>query len=89
MNLAKDIQLKCVREKEPDAQTIAKCGTSAVNGKITTQGKKMKTRQELILDFMLALSPRIFDTDWCDDEITAVGIYSMAELLVDTYLESI
>jgi len=49
----------------------------------------MKTRQELILEFMLAMSPRIFDADWLDDEITAVGIKSAAELLVDTYLESL
>jgi|688.fasta_scaffold724572_3 hypothetical protein len=49
----------------------------------------MKTRQELILDFMLAMSPRIFDADWFDDEITAVGIYAMAELLADTYLEKL
>jgi len=49
----------------------------------------MKTRQELILEFMLAMSPRIFDADWLDDEITAVGIKSVAELLVDTYLESL
>lgn len=49
----------------------------------------MKTRQELILDFMLALSPRIFDADWLDDEITAIKIKEYAELLVDTYLENI
>lgn len=50
-------------------------------------GNRMKTRQELILEFMLAMSPRIFDADWLDDEITAVGIYFAAELLADTYME--
>ena len=49
----------------------------------------MKTRQELILDFMLAMAPRIFDVDWLDDQITAVGIRECAEILADTYLESI
>lgn len=49
----------------------------------------MKTRQELILDFMLAMSPRLFDTDWLDDEITAIKIKEYAEILADTYLESI
>jgi len=49
----------------------------------------MKTRQELILDFMLAISPRIFDTDYLDDEITAVAIRRAAELLTDTYLENV
>ena len=47
----------------------------------------MKTRQELILDFMLAISPKIFDTDHVGDEIRAVGIRRAAELLADTYLE--
>jgi hypothetical protein len=47
----------------------------------------MKTRQELILDFMLAMSPRIFDIDCLDDQITAVGIREYAEILADTYLE--
>ena len=47
----------------------------------------MKTRQELILDFMLAMSPRIFDLDCMDDEITAVEIRQSAALLADTYLE--
>lgn len=49
----------------------------------------MKTRQELILDFMLAMSPRIFDLDYMDDEITAVGIRERAEILVNEYLESL
>ena len=49
----------------------------------------MKTRQELILEFMLAISPRIFDTDYLDDEITAVAIRRAAELLADTYLENV
>ena len=49
----------------------------------------MKTRQELVLDFMLVISPRIFDTDYLGDEITAVGIRRAAELLADTYLESL
>ena len=49
----------------------------------------MKTRQELILYFMLAMSPRLFDTDWLDDEITAIKIKEYAEILADTYLESI
>lgn len=49
----------------------------------------MKTRQELILDFMLAMSSRIFDLDYMDDEITAVGIREYAEILADTYLENV
>jgi hypothetical protein len=83
--------LKCVREKEPDAQTIAKCGTSAVNGKITTQGKKMKTRQELILDFMLALSsnPAMMDNDSYDVKEDANYIHHYASFLADKYLENI
>lgn len=48
----------------------------------------MKTRQELILEFMVAMSPRIFDVDCTEDEITAVGIRECAEILADEYLEN-
>lgn len=49
----------------------------------------MKTRQELILEFMLVMSPRIFDLDYMDDEITAVGIRERAEILTNEYLETL
>jgi hypothetical protein len=49
----------------------------------------MKNRQELILEFMVAMSPRIFDLDCMDDEITAVGIRERAEILVNEYLETL
>ena len=49
----------------------------------------MKTRQELILEFMLAMSPRIFDLDCMDDEITAVVIRECAEILANEYLENL
>jgi hypothetical protein len=49
----------------------------------------MKTRQELILDFMLVMSPRIFDIDCLDDETKATIIKNAAELLVNKYLEDL
>ena len=65
--------------------------TSAVNGKITTQENEMKTRQELILDFMLALSsnPAMMDSDSYNIKDDANYIHQFASFLADKYLENI
>jgi hypothetical protein len=47
----------------------------------------MKTRQELILEFMVAMSPKVFDFSEDGDEITVVLIRECAELFADEYLE--
>tara|TARA_R110002126_G_scaffold9705_1_gene43412 strand:+ start:484 stop:621 length:138 start_codon:yes stop_codon:yes gene_type:complete len=44
----------------------------------------MKTRQELILDFMLALATNIYASQWRNPE----EVYNDACLLVDQYLEN-
>ena len=51
----------------------------------------MKTRQELILDFMLALSsnPAMMDNDSYDVKEDANYIHHYASFLTDKYLESI
>jgi hypothetical protein len=53
----------------------------------------MKTRQELILDFMLALAPNIeniyirMKEDAYDEPVNAAeGVYATAESLVDVYM---
>jgi hypothetical protein len=66
--------------------------TSAVNGKITTQENKMKTRQELVLDFMLALSanPSMTGDDSSFDIKDDVDyIHQYATFLANKYLENI
>ena len=49
----------------------------------------MKTRQEMIYDFMLALAPNFEQTyaDIGDDSQTAARYKVYAELLADAYLE--
>jgi hypothetical protein len=78
--------------KELDAGSIAKSKTFASNGKITTQENKMKTRQELVLDFMLALSANPSMTG--DDSSFNIKddvdyIHQYATFLANKYLENI
>jgi hypothetical protein len=47
----------------------------------------MKTRQELILDFMLALAAGVFPAR--DNRITAETVYKDAAELADKYLEKV
>ena len=51
----------------------------------------MKTRQELILDFMLALSsnPAMMDKELFDVKDDVEYIYTYASFLVDKYLENV
>lgn len=51
----------------------------------------MKTRQELLLDFMLALSsnPAMMDNDSFDVKDDVHYIHQYASFLVDEYLENI
>jgi hypothetical protein len=54
---------------------------------IQLRGNSMKTRQELILEFMLALSAGIYATEaqW----VNATEVYNDACLLADVYLGNI
>jgi hypothetical protein len=56
----------------------------------------MKTRQEMIYDFMLALAPNIdniyirMKENACEEPVNAAeGVYATAESLADVYLESL
>jgi hypothetical protein len=47
-----------------------------------------KNKDELILEFMVALAPKIFDSDAFDEEITAEMIVEAADLLATEFLEN-
>ena len=57
----------------------------------TFRENEMKTRQEMIYDFMLALAPNFEQTyaDIGDESQTAARYKVYAELLADAYLEDL